>query len=286
MILSEFTSTSKINLFLDIKGKDPSDSYHFLESIFVEIPWGDDFIVSAASEDIVIFSGLGAEHIPQENTVSKSLKLFKEKFSIGDCFRIEIKKNVPSGAGLGGGSGDAGAFLRFLCGRYRKKINDIRDIAVQVGSDVSFFLTGGSAHISGKGEKVTSILGRPAQGLGLLIVVPEIHISTKEAYSTLANNFKYSTENKLKLFLKNTVWGLDFLQENTYNIFEKILVGQEGLLNNVYHIMKQKAEPLHTVMSGSGSGFVFFYDSPQQAMLAETQLNKEKLRIYTQQIWL
>ena len=83
-----FTSTSKINLFLNITAKDPIDNYHFLESIFVEIPWGDDFTIRTADIDEVVFLGLGAEKIGSSNTVSKVLALFKEKYSIKDCSTI------------------------------------------------------------------------------------------------------------------------------------------------------------------------------------------------------
>ncbi|MGL5956703.1 MAG: 4-(cytidine 5'-diphospho)-2-C-methyl-D-erythritol kinase, partial [Brevinema sp.] len=135
-----FTSTSKINLYLDIVGKDPKDGYHYLESIFYEIPWGDDFIISSSDEDRVLFTN--TMEIPRENTVTKALKLFKQKFRIEDSFEINITKNVPMGAGLGGGSGNAGCLLRELASHYRIDLMDCIDIAQQIGSDVPFFLYG------------------------------------------------------------------------------------------------------------------------------------------------
>lgn len=285
MILAEFTSTAKINLFLDIKGKDPADGYHFIESIFVEIPWGDDFIISEASEDQINFTGLGAEDIPWDNTVRKTLSLFKQKFEIKETLRIDIWKNIPAGAGLGGGSGDAGALLRFLCARHRKKLASVVDIASAVGSDVNFFLTGGSAHVSGKGDRVKPLLGRPEQSLGTLIVCPRVHCSTKEGYETLGGNFNYNNGNRLKQFEKKNAWGLDFLKENSYNIFEKILVCPEGKLEGICQTVKQAAKPPFMLISGSGSSFVLFYSSPQDATQAETHINDLNCGIYTQQIW-
>ena len=281
----QFTSTSKINLFLNITAKDPVDNYHFLESIFAEIPWGDDFIIHSADADEVIFFGLGAEKIGSNNTVSKALDLFKRKYGIKEYFRIEVTKKVPSGAGLGGGSGDAGALLRFLCDHYQKPYTDILDIAAKVGSDVPFFLYGGSAHVSGKGEIVTPLEGRIDPSLGMLIVTPSVHISTKEAFQNLNGNFDKTPNQKILLFLKKSVWGLDFLLKNSYNIFTKQMVESDGVLEGIYWSIKRAAGPPFIIMSGSGSSLVLFYNDPQEARSAEVLLQSLNCGIYTQQIW-
>ncbi|MGL5722808.1 MAG: 4-(cytidine 5'-diphospho)-2-C-methyl-D-erythritol kinase [Brevinema sp.] len=281
----QFTSTSKINLFLNITAKDPVDNYHFLESIFVEIPWGDDFKVSLSSTDEVIFSGLGAEKIGKNNTVTKALFLFKEKYQIEDCFRIDVKKNVPSGAGLGGGSGDAGALLTFLGQKYNISTQDMLDVAASVGSDVPFFLYGGSAHVSGKGEIVEQLEGRVDPNLGMLIVVPPVHVSTKDAFKNLKQHFDIKVNKKMLLFLKKSVWGLDFLLKNSYNIFTKQMIESGGILEGIYWSVKRAADPPFMIMSGSGSSLVLFYNDPQEACHAEVLLQSLNCGIYTQQIW-
>ncbi|MGL5254114.1 MAG: 4-(cytidine 5'-diphospho)-2-C-methyl-D-erythritol kinase [Brevinema sp.] len=281
----KFTSTSKINLFLNIVRKDPVDNYHFLESIFTEIPLGDEFTITPSDTDKIVFSGLGAEKISVNNTVSKALNLFKKKYEIKDNFHIEVIKKVPSGAGLGGGSGDAGAVLKFLCKTYNKSCEDVLDIAAQVGSDVPFFLYGGSAHVSGKGEIVRPLNGRIDPSLGVLIVTPSVHISTQKAFENLKGNFDPTPNEKITLFLKKSVWRLDFLLKNSYNVFAKQMIESDGILEGIYWAVKRAADPTFMIMSGSGSSLVLFYNDPQEALNAKVLLQSLNCGIYTQQIW-
>lgn len=102
-MVAEFYSTSKINLFLDVPGRDSVDGYHFIDSIFYEISWGDKIQIFPASADEIIFLNDPQNLIGKKNTVSEALRLFKEQFGIKDSFKIAVEKKVPLGAGLGGG---------------------------------------------------------------------------------------------------------------------------------------------------------------------------------------
>ena len=273
LLLNQFTSTSKINLYLDIVGKDPVDGYHFIESVFYEIPWGDDFEIYSSNEDKVEFSGLDSEEIPEENTVTKALRLFKEKFDIKKTYYIKIKKNVPMGAGLGGGSGNAGATLKWLAQRFKINIEDCIDIAQQVGSDVPFFLYGNMALVEGKGEIITPLKSTLKKGLHLVIIYPNIHISTKEAFSIISKeSFISNKESQKQIFLKKRILGLDKLNKSVYNIFNDNL---ETLNQDLYKFKKYLEcllSPDIIMMTGSGSSFILFYQNKKKLYYTKTKI--------------
>lgn len=258
-LIDRFTSTSKINLYLDIVGKDPIDGYHYIESIYYEIPWGDDFEIYSSQQDYVEFIDISLEEIPQENTVTKALKLFKEKFKITESYYIKIKKNVPMGAGLGGGSGDAGSLLKWLARRFAIEITNCISIAQKIGSDVPFFLYGKMALVEGKGEIVTP-LENTLKGMHLVIIYPNIHVSTKKAFEIIAQNncITNSKSQQLKNLKKNKL-ELDNLKKLIYNIFNNSL---QILNQDLYEFRKNLDDflsPDIIMMTGSGSSFILFY---------------------------
>ena len=276
LLLNQFTSTSKINLYLDIVGKDPVDGYHFIESVFYEIPWGDDFEIYSSNEDKVEFSGLDSEEIPEDNTVTKALRLFKEKFDIKKTYYIKIHKNVPMGAGLGGGSGNAGAILKWLAQRFKINVEDCVDIAHQVGSDVPFFLYGNMALIEGKGEIVTPLKSTLKKGMHLVIIYPNIHISTKEAFDIISkNNYQGNKTSQKEFFLKKNKLGLDKLEKSVYNIFNDNLEVLNQDLYKFKKYLKCLLSPDIIMMSGSGSSFILFYQDKKKLYYIKTKLEHD-----------
>ncbi|MDK2818236.1 MAG: 4-(cytidine 5'-diphospho)-2-C-methyl-D-erythritol kinase [Spirochaetota bacterium] len=262
-LIDSFTSTSKINLYLDIVGRDPIDGYHYIESIYYEIPWGDDFEIYSSQQDYVEFIDISLEEIPQENTVTKALKLFKEKFKITESYYIKIKKNVPMGAGLGGGSGDAGSLLKWLARRFDIEITNCISIAQKIGSDVPFFLYGKMALVEGKGEIVTP-LENTLKGMHLVIIYPNIHVSTKKAFEIIAQNncITNSKSQQLKNLKKNKL-ELDNLKKLIYNIFNNSL---QILNQDLYEFRKNLDDflsPDIIMMTGSGSSFILFYQDKE-----------------------
>lgn len=262
-MLAEFYSTSKINLFLDVSGRDPVDGYHFIDSIFYEIPWGDKIQIFSACTDEIMFLNDPENLIGKKNTVSEALRLFKERFGIKDSFKITIEKKVPLGAGLGGGSGDAGAVLKFLCRHYGINVTACLSVAQEVGSDVPFFLYGGTALVQGKGEKIIPLDQVMDEQVQILVVTPKIHISTKNAFQSLKNIPKnLDNSKKLENFLKKQVWSLDFLEKNVYNIFELNVKELNKELDEFYYFLQQFNQRF-MVMTGSGSSFILFYSDKQ-----------------------
>lgn len=273
MFLDKFTSSSKFNLYLDLISKDPIDGYHFLESIFVEIPWGDDFEIFSSPQDQVRFTNISPEIIREENTVTKALQLFKKQFNISDCFRIEIKKNVPTGAGLGGGSGDAGALLKWLSHRYGIQPTQCMDIAKKIGSDVPFFLYGGTALVEGKGEIITPLDNKLAPNTNILIIYPNIHISTEKAFEIVSPHLTLpNIPLKKCVFWNFSLWDIDIVSKMHYNIFNSKL---EDISLETFYIKKKFQNilsPNMMLMSGSGSSFILFYKDKASLLNAHSVL--------------
>ncbi len=171
---------AKINLTLDIVGKR-SDGYHLLETVMREISLCDEITVEKADEIEIICREPGVPK-DEKNTCYKAAELFFGATKIRGGARIEIKKRIPSQAGLGGGSSDAAAVLKLLNIIYGAglSIKRLEEIAAKVGADVAFFIKGGAAVCKGAGEQTESLPNLPERYV--LIVKPEFGVSTPEAY--------------------------------------------------------------------------------------------------------
>ncbi|MCD7732296.1 MAG: 4-(cytidine 5'-diphospho)-2-C-methyl-D-erythritol kinase [Oscillospiraceae bacterium] len=177
---------AKINLTLDITGI-LENGYHSIASVMQTISLYDEISVEKNdSGEIRLFSGGGkfAEGMPldEKNTCHKAAKVFLEHMEISEGVDIHIKKNIPSQAGLGGGSSDAATVLRLLNRLFETdfSFDELRELAVKIGADVPFLVTGGCALCEGVGEVLTPI----DNGLTgyVLLKKPDFGISTPEAY--------------------------------------------------------------------------------------------------------
>jgi 4-diphosphocytidyl-2-C-methyl-D-erythritol kinase len=173
---------AKINLHLKVFPKR-SDGYHPIESIFQTIPLYDDIVVRRTEDELSCVVKCDAMELPKENTLTKTYTLFSQFSGIKTGVFVELTKRIPSGAGLGGGSSDAATFLQCLNKMFDYPLNrsQMEQIANLVGSDVLFFLSGGAAIVTGRGDVVRSISIR--DDLCFVVVYPDVHCSTAEAYS-------------------------------------------------------------------------------------------------------
>lgn len=177
-------TAAKINLALDVTGKRP-DGYHLIESVFQTVGIYDE--ISIELSDKITLTCEKSESIPcgEENIVCKAAKLFFEESGIDNGCKIHLIKEIPSQAGMGGGSSDAAAVLYALNELTGTKLTTekLAEIGLKLGADVPFFLTGGTAHVSGIGEKITPIADY--SGKVLLIAKGEEGVSTAEAYKSI-----------------------------------------------------------------------------------------------------
>ena len=247
-------SNAKINLGLDLLNKR-EDGYHEIRSIFQEVDWGDEISLSLTGAGINFSANVEALS-NKNNLCYKAADLMMSRMNCG--IDIQLIKNIPWGAGLGGGSSNAASVImgiNRLC-KLGLKDSEMAEIGAILGSDVPFFIYGKTAHIGGRGERVTPIRNQSPFNR-VLIVVPDIHLSTKMMYGKTK---KILTRGKKSFIL--------------YPSFAEhlLLSGMSGLKNDFEEIAIQEYPELEDIksdlidtgcklsmMTGSGSAFFGLY---------------------------
>ena len=237
---------AKINLNLKIS-KDIEDGLHNISSLIVPIDLYDSIEIKETNADVDKIQ-FDKEGISEENTISKSLNLLRSRSNLPGFFDIIIKKNIPIEAGLGGGSSNAAGIISTLTKKYNLQIPTYREIAVNVGSDVPFFITGKPANIFGIGDIVNP--ENLQRDINMILVVPNEKISTKDAFSMFdelnQDNLEINEYEGLKIF--NDFWiPAQTLQPNLLKIKNNL----ESITN------------LEFYLSGSGSSMFSLGDTEE-----------------------
>lgn len=248
---------AKINLGLNILNKR-KDGYHGVETCFYPVPWRDALEIIESDKTFVTTSG---SPIPDDgdNIVLKAYHLLATDFALPPL-HIHLHKEIPIGAGLGGGSADAAFMLRLLNSQYNLGIDDeaLKKYAVRLGADCAFFMENKPILAAGIGEKLEAI-DISLAGKYILLIYPDIHISTKEAYSGISPR---KPERDIKSILSEepiTSW-----KDHLNNDFE-------GHLFQKYPILKSLKKHLYfmgasyAVMTGSGSCMFGIFDERPDA---------------------
>jgi 4-diphosphocytidyl-2-C-methyl-D-erythritol kinase len=172
---------AKVNLYLEITGNCP-DRYHTLSTLFQTISLADEVTFSPA-QDLEFTCSDPALPVDARNLVLRAATGLRELLKEERGARIHLEKNIPTGAGLGGGSSDAAATLKGLLQLWGRRIGvpACRRLAVGLGADVPFFLKGGLSWATGIGEKLKAL--KPLPKTWFVLVWPGFGVSTKEAYA-------------------------------------------------------------------------------------------------------
>jgi 4-diphosphocytidyl-2-C-methyl-D-erythritol kinase len=232
---------AKINLMLEIVGRR-ADGFHDLTTWMLPIALYDSVEIEAAKQDSVS-ANVSELRNDQSNLVVRARDLFAEVTGIRAAYRITLEKNIPMGAGLGGGSSDAAATLRLLNQIHRGPL-DIprqRELAARLGSDVAFFLEARSAWCTGRGE----VMGQKEfdRGLWICLFKPAFGVSTAFAYQAYAQ----LPDNQKKGESVETKWGT-LRNDLEQSVFRKYL-----LLPVIKDWLREQPETIVSLMSGSGS---------------------------------
>ena len=178
--LYDVPAPAKLNLFLHIVGRRP-DGYHLLESAFMLIDWCDTLHFELRSDGQISREDLGAA-LPAEDLVVRAARALKAYSGTPLGIHISIDKQIPSQAGMGGGSSDAASTLLALNRLWRLNmgLDALLPLGLALGADVPFFLGGHNAWVSGIGEKMSPIELPPAQ---FLVVKPSQGLETQRIFS-------------------------------------------------------------------------------------------------------
>ena len=183
---------AKVNLGLRLTGRR-DDGYHLLESLFVPLVLADEIALrwwaDAPPESTLAVEIPAEAGLPKalaevtagpDNLVLRAIERFREAYGLPGCVEVRLTKRIPAGAGLGGGSSDAGAVLRALAGLIEGPAEGLAEVALGLGADVPYFLAPEPALVTGIGERIEPVSGVPA--LDLVLVNPGISVATAEVY--------------------------------------------------------------------------------------------------------
>ncbi|MFC1692989.1 4-(cytidine 5'-diphospho)-2-C-methyl-D-erythritol kinase [Candidatus Latescibacterota bacterium] len=261
---------AKVNLGLRITGKR-ADGYHNILSIFQTVELYDELHMTVSPE-----SGLSCDHpdVPQnaENLILKAEDILRTRHDITSRVHFRLTKRIPVGGGLGGGSSDAAAAIRGLKTLYGLDISDIvlMKYGEELGFDVPFLLRGGTAVVSGRGERV-EFVSWPFD-FTYVIVYPNFGISTAWAYS----NLDWPTDDPdayQSMTVKLKAGTLD-----SGKFFDVLRNDFEGVVFQKYPVLKEiKALLTHhgartAILTGSGSSMLGIFEEEKDAQLCTQSL--------------
>ncbi|MFS0725082.1 4-(cytidine 5'-diphospho)-2-C-methyl-D-erythritol kinase [Paenibacillus sp. 1P07SE] len=179
---------AKINLMLDVLRKR-EDGFHEVEMIMTMVDLADRLEMEELSRNtIVISSQAGYIPLDEKNLAFQAAKLIKERYKVDKGVYIHLDKKIPVAAGLAGGSSDAAAALRGLNRLWGLQIplDELSRLGAELGSDVPFCVTGGTAIARGRGEQLEQISGPPQ--CWVILAKPPINVSTADVYGRFRLN--------------------------------------------------------------------------------------------------
>jgi len=258
---------AKINLSLDVVNRR-EDGYHNLSMIMQEIKLFDilTFEISDGNEIILICND-STVPVDDTNLIIKAAKTFFDKTQLSASVKIHLCKNIPMGAGLGGGSTDAAGTLTALNTLFDKPLttDELAVMAKTLGADVPFFIYGGCMLAEGIGEILTPL--PPLLNAHIVLAKPHIHISTAYVYKNLVldENIKHPDTKSAVTALKTG--DLDLLTASCGNVLETVTAKEYPVIEEYKKIMLQ-CGAAYSLMSGSGSSVFGVFANEDSANMA------------------
>ena len=283
---------AKVNLGLALVGTR-SDGYHLLESVFAPIALWDEveLEVRSGAGDIALVCGPPLDpELPEavrevptgpENLVWRAARLFCERSGFGASIRIGLRKGIPAGAGLGGGSSDAAAVLLGLAELAGRSIDpgELAKWALALGADVPFFLSPGTALVTGIGERIERLTAVPE--LALVLVNPGKTLATADVYRMADTLAGALTKNRSG----STMRAFSGLTQTHRDLAPAL---QDLLINDLEPAARQLCPPIARIadrldrvgaiavsMTGSGATVLGVFRSEAEAGEAEKRLRAE-----------
>jgi 4-diphosphocytidyl-2-C-methyl-D-erythritol kinase len=274
---------AKLNLFLAVTGRR-DDGFHELVSLVVQVSWGDDLEVSTMPTDGPPLIECSDPGIPTDSTnlVWRAADAFATRTGLRPAFRFRLKKRIPSGAGLGGGSSDAVGALKGmnLLSETPLGRDDLIDLAVELGSDCPLFLHEGPVIMRGRGERIEPVSEEvrvATAELRFALFKPFFAVDTAWAYRELARKAPnaYAQPSEAEDRLRNILLSPDRLSEIAHNSFD-VVVGPKFPAIPVLLERLRRDFGGASFMSGSGSAC---------ALVVRSDLDLDRARKAVQESW-
>lgn len=273
---------AKVNLSLDVLGRR-EDGYHNLEMIMQTVSLKDVITVSvdADTEETVIEVTCDKDSVPQndDNLAAKSARLFLEKSGFNADVKINIEKNIPMGAGLGGGSSDAAGVLTALNEvlGFPLKNHQLAEIAAAIGSDVPFFIYGGTMLAEDTGTKLSPV--EAPEKIIVLIAKPEFSVSTPHVYKSLRLGDETVHPDTKSVIEALKIGDLEMLAQSAGNVLETVTATEHEEIDEYKNIMIQSGA-VYALMSGSGPSVFGVFDSEENVKRAYSILSGMTKEVY------
>ena len=265
-------SHAKINMALNVVGR--SNSLHRIESIVRFLELHDEIKIKKITsiKHMINFTGKFSKGIKSNNTISKLLYNFEKKRLLKHKYQIIIKNDIPSKAGLGGGSMNAASILNFFVKKklIRLKKKEIIKISNSIGSDVFLGLSSKNL-ILNKNNQIKNFSIR--NEFYVLIVKPSFGCSTKKIYSKVKKFSKPEFDSP-----KKSMFSSEFLKK-TKNDLELIALNQYPKLKNLKNFLNNLPNTEFVRMTGSGSAIIAYFKSSKKCKEAQKKV-KKKFRNY------
>jgi len=279
----KFKTPAKINLGLHIHGKR-EDGFHELETIFQMVSLYDDVELELLSSGIKLECDTPGVPTDDTNLACKAALLLRQTYQVeGKGVNIRLKKNIPFGAGLGGGSGNAAGVLMGLNRLWNLKIEreKLSKLAAELGSDVPFFLTSPCALGMGRGEQLGSL--KPCAKFQVLLVFPGFPVATSWVYQNLKLKLT-KRENNISILRKNlSLSDITSLGSRLYNDLEPVVIQRFPEIQVVKDELGAWGA-LGVLLSGSGSTVFGIFDDLEKARVACAGLNGTWERVLVETI--
>ena len=267
-ITNEEKGYAKINLALHVTGIQ-ADGYHALDSIVVFTDVFDRLFFKRSLKNVVTLTGEFSRSINvQENSILQALKLFGN--GLTDCFSINLEKNLPIGAGLGGGSADAAAVIRFITNN-SKHLMPSSEALSKIGADIPACVLSVASRVGGIGEIVRP-LDMSEINLWVVLVNPDIFVSTGSIFKKVTEKYNQPLESFIDLSSADQF--IDYLKRQR-NDLQIIAIKKHPEIKKVLNTIEETEGVLLSRMSGSGSTCFGLYKSEEIAKKAVSYINKK-----------
>lgn len=262
-------SFAKINLHLRVLGKR-GDGFHEIFTVFQTISLADELTFESSGklelqcEDPSVPAG-------DTNLIIRAAR----ELSSDRGARITLRKRIPMGGGLGGGSSNAATALIGLNRLWglERSVKELDLVGAGLGSDVPFFLSGGTAIGSGRGTEIESVEDFGASNL--VVVTPDVHVSTGEAYTGIqAENLTIAEANRILRVCRSEAESPDFLRSALVNDFEPTVFARFPEIGRVKKTLLELGAD-RVLMSGSGASVFGIFDKEETRQAALKALDNE-----------
>ena len=248
-------SYAKLNLCLHVLNRR-KDGYHNIQSIFQAIDLHDNITFEKNKDNRINLETNNKILTNENNLIIKACNMLSQKCNLDIGLNISLTKNIPIGSGLGGGSSNAAVTIHAINKLYDIQLSqgDLLSYAERIGSDVPFFINGGTAEVSGRGDIINKI---SSEQKFYVLIFPDISIVTREIYSLISHR-DYSDEQDLENLLGSKL-----------NTFEHTVMEKYPELNQTKYWLSSLGR---VRMSGTGSTLYIEFHSYESAIEANREI--------------